>query len=269
VTFTANATCSGTANYQFWILAPGGVWTKGQDYGTSNTFAWTSPTTTGTYMVEVLVRNSGAAEDAYDNYFRNSSYVLGLCDTPTLGTGAASSPYASGSGAITLTASGSCAGGTQFRFYYKDTAGNWNLIQDYSSSNTATWNADYRAGAYTLLAEIRPTGSSIIYVTYIYLPFSLSGCGPATLTSDKNSPQVAGTTVTFTANATCSGTANYQFWILAPGGVWTKAQDSASNTFIWNSPTTAGSYLVEVLVRNSGAAEDPYDNYFRVTYTLS
>ena len=269
VTFTANATCSGTANYQFWVLPPGGVWTKGQDYGPSNTFAWTSPLTVGTYEVEVLVRNSGAAEDAYDNYFRINSYVLGLCNTPTLSTGAASSPYASGSGAITLTATGTCAGSTQFQFYYQDTAGVFHLIQAYSGSNTATWNADYTAGSYSLLVEIRPGGSTASYVTYLFLPFSLSGCGMPTLTSDKASPQAAGTTVTFTANATCSGTANYQFWVLPPGGVWTKAQDGPSNTFAWTSPLTVGTYEVEVLVRNSGAAEDAYDNYFRVAYLIT
>jgi hypothetical protein len=270
VHWTATATCSGTPQFQFYIRSPAGVWTLAQDWGASNTFAWTSPTTTGTYLVEVLVRNSGAAEELYD-YYLSVPFTLGLCNAPTLSAGAASSPYASGSGAITLTATGTCAGGTQYQFYFEDPSSVWHLIgAGYSSSTTATWNADYRAGTYTLLVEIRPVGSIATYVSYTKVPFTLTGCGVPTLTSDLASPQVAGTTVHWTATATCSGTPQFQFYIRSPAGVWTLAQDwGASNTFAWTSPTTTGTYLVEVLVRNSGAAEDPYDNYVSVAYLLS
>ncbi|TMC96546.1 MAG: hypothetical protein E6J05_14020, partial [Chloroflexi bacterium] len=75
--------------------------------------------------------------------------VVGSCNTPTLTT-SAPSPYPSGSGPIQLTASGQCGGGTEFWFLYKDPSTGWHTIgSGYSTSNTAIWNADYRAGGYT------------------------------------------------------------------------------------------------------------------------
>src|SRR5258705_68841 len=55
----------------------------------------------------------------------------------------------------------------------------------------------------------------------------------------------------------------------AAAGVWSIVQPwGASNTFTWTPPATAGDYVIEVLVRNTGANEDPYDAYIDVPYTL-
>jgi len=265
VTFTASATCSGTATFSFYVLSPGGVWSNPQGYSTNNTFVWVSPTTTGTYLVEVLARNSGAVEDPYDSFSAIPNYMLGLCSAATLNTSAASN-YPSGSGPITLTGGGHCAGGTEFQFYYQDLAGGFHLIQAYSVTTTAPWPADFKAGTYPLLVELRPTGSSAAYVTFLYKPFTLTGCSAPNLAPDKASPQVGGTVVTFTATVTCTGTPSYSFWVLSPSSVWTNAQPyGASSTFAWSSPTAPGAYLVEVLVRNNGANEDPYDSFFAIT----
>src|SRR5438445_381721 len=99
--------------------------------------------------------------------------VVGSCNTPTLTT-SAPSPYPSGSGPIQLTASGQCGGGTEFWFLYKDPSTGWHTIgSGYSTSNTAIWNADYRAGGYTFEVDIRPVGSTAAWVAYYDLPFTL------------------------------------------------------------------------------------------------
>ena len=200
----------------------------------------------------------------------NSGVVQGLCTVPTLSTGAASSPYASGSGAITLTATGSCSGGTQYEFFYKDTSSTWHLIgSGYGASNSATWKADYKAGSYTLLVEIRPVGSTASYITYTTIPFTLTGCGLPTLSALPASPQVAGTTVNWTGTVTCTGTPQYSFFVKSPAGVWSLGQNwGPSNKFAWISPATTGAYTIDVEVRNAGANEDVYDNYITATYTL-
>jgi P2-related tail formation protein len=267
VHWTASVTCSGVPQYEFYVRT-GGAWSIVQPWGASNTFTWNSPSTAGAYAVEVDVRNAGANEDQYDSY-TDVNYSLLTCNTPSLSTSGAS-PYASGSGPITLTASGQCGGGTQFEFEWRDLHNVWHVLGNgYGSSNTAVWNADYRAGNYILEVDIRPVGSNVPWVTYYDLPFTLSGCGVPSLTSDVASPQTAGTTVHWTASASCSGTPQYLFYVRA-GGVWTIAQNwGASNTFTWTSPTTPGSYVVEVEVRNTGANEDDYDNYTDVPYNLS
>ncbi len=271
VTWTATVTCTGTPQYQFYVKSPAGVWTLAQPWGASDTFVWTSPITTGAYSVEVWVRNLGANDDLYDNYTL-VPYTLGLCSVPTLSTGAATTPYASGSGAITLTATGNCAGVTQFEFFYKDPGAVWHLIgSGYGASPTAPWNADFKAGNYTLQVEIRPVGSLASYVTYTSIPFTLTGCGLPTLTPTPAGPQPHATSISWQATVTCTGTPEYQFYVKSPAGVWTLVQPwGASDTFgPWTSHAAPGTYVVQVWVRNTGATEDLYDNFVSVSYTLT
>jgi hypothetical protein len=271
VRWTASVSCTGTPQYLFYVRTPAGAWSIAQNWGASNTFTWNTPATDGAYLVQVNVRNAGANEDPSGDNNTAVTYNLSSCSTPTLSTSAAS-PYVSGSGPIMLTATGQCGGGTQFEFYYKDPSTGWHVIGNgYGSSNTAFWNADYSAGSYLLEVDIRPVGSSASWVTYYDLPFTLSGCGVPSLTPDLPSPQSPGTTVRWTASASCTGTPQYLFYVRTPDGVWTIAQNwSASNTFTWSTPPAGGSYLVQVNVRNAGANEDPSgDNNTAVAFTLT
>src|SRR4029077_17159839 len=161
------------------------------------------------------------------------------------------------------------AGGAQYEFWYQDPAAAFHLIgSGYGAATTAQWSADFKAGSYNLLVEVRPLGSTANYVSYKFLAFTLSGCGAPTLGPDKTSPQVAGTQVTWTSVRTCSGAANYKFCIQSPAGGFAQARDwNATNTFLW-TPTTAGTYHVQVWVRNDGALNDLYDNYTTMPFTL-
>jgi hypothetical protein len=319
-----------------------GVWSTPQDWSASTTLSWLTPSTRGSYLVMVLVRNSGAANDAYDNY-KAVPFVVGLCTTPGMDTGISASPYATGSGAVTFTAYGSCQGGVEYRWLYRDTSLVWHSLSGYVAGNTVSWKADYKPGAYWIEVRTRPVGSSVAYVTFRNLTFSLTGCGAASLTSDPPTSAPNGTTVNWTASASCSGTPEYKFLVRssycgAPanpwtynlcgggtikfppttfcsyfhciasfwqstngyvalcmdgkyshsggvsgacsshGGVrqplyngfWTVGQNwSASATFDWASPLHRGPFVIEVLVRNSGALDDPYDHYKAVSYSLT
>jgi hypothetical protein len=61
ITLTGTSTCPATPTYKFWVRPPAGSWMVVQSYGTTNTFTWT-PATTGTYYLEVDVRNQNSAE---------------------------------------------------------------------------------------------------------------------------------------------------------------------------------------------------------------
>jgi hypothetical protein len=65
MTWTATAT-GGTAplEYEFWLSGPGVDWVVIQPYSLSSTLLWT-PSATGTYRIQVGVRNSGSTA-AYD-----------------------------------------------------------------------------------------------------------------------------------------------------------------------------------------------------------
>ena len=78
----------------------------------------------------------------------------------------------------------------------------------------------------------------------------------------QDQPQLAGTPVQWNATATCTGTPEFSFFVKSPAGVWTTIQNwGPLATVIWSSPTTKGTYTVDVQVRNQGANEDVYDNY--------
>ena len=271
VNWTADATCTGAGKeFKFTVRTPTAVTTTAQDWSATATFPWATPSTLGTYTITVYARNVNATNDTTGDVAKAVAFVVGLCTTPTLGTGAATSPYTSGSGDITLTGLASCKTATQYQFRYKDTVNVWHTIRVYNTTPTATWHADFKAGTYVLEVQARPTGSIAAYVTYKDLTFVLTGCGVPALTSDLASPQIRAATITFIASATCSGTPQYRFLVKAPGALTSVvARDWGSDTFVWNSPAVAGTYTITVLARNTGAAEDAGDASKAIAYKLS
>ncbi len=89
------------------------------------------------------------------------------------------------------------------------------------------------------------------------------------LTSNVASPQVAGTTVTFSAVAS-GGLAPYQFkWWVLEGSTWKVGQDwGTSATFNWR-PTTAGDYMVAVWARNKGVKANASEALAQVSYKVT
>ena len=126
-------------------------------------------------------------------------------------------------------------------------------------------------------------GSSDPYEGYTTTPFVVSSyadtpCsgGDGNLSPSPSGAAQVGDTVTLTMSATCSGTAEYQFWMAAPGADWTIVQDYATddssmspNSYSWDTTgLTAGEYQVGVWVRNQGSSSD-YETYDLQVYTLA
>jgi len=61
ILLTGSASCLGTPQYRFWIKSPGGAWVMVRDYDTNANYGWVSPSTAGTYGVEVDVRDQGGS----------------------------------------------------------------------------------------------------------------------------------------------------------------------------------------------------------------
>src|SRR6266542_2060366 len=93
-------------------------------------------------------------------------------------------------------------------------------------------------------------------------------CSGVTLTSSSPS-QATGGSVTFSAATSGCPNPVYRFWIQPPGGAWSIKQDySSAATFAWSGTGHAGSYGVEVDVRD--ASENvSYDAVKNVTYQLN
>lgn len=182
---------------------------------------------------------------------------------------------------LNLTASGAtCAGGqtAEYRFAYMR-EGTTTVVQTraYGTSPTFAWNTTgLPGGSYQVLVYARAVGTTVAYDSIGYLsPNFLVGnvCNNVTaFTASPNSPQPAGTQVTLTAAATCTGGANaeYRYAYRPPG--------SANFVFIggygpatqnWNTTgLPSGSYLLIVYARAVGNLSTSESSRYGASYQL-
>jgi hypothetical protein len=267
VTFTAAAT-GGQAPYQFkWWVHDGAAWTVAQNWSASATLTW-RPTTAGSYLVAVWGRNSGVEADA-SQAMAQVAYTITTAPAPPAPqalaisslTSNVASPQTSGT---TVTFTAAATGGQapyQFKWWVHDGAA-WTVAQNWSASATLAWRPT-TAGTYLVAVWGRNSGvevdasQAMAQVTYtITTGAPIQPLAITSFTSSVASPQAAGTTVTFSATAT-GGEAPHQFkWWVYDGSTWTPLQNwSTSATFTWR-PTSPGSYIVAVWVRNNGVRAD-------------
>src|SRR5437762_1422854 len=207
-----------------------------QDWSSSATFAWT-PATMNSYTVEVWARSAGNNADAYEAY-KDIAYTVSAAQPLSFSATTAdkASPQATGT---TITFTANASGGTspyQYKWWLKS-GSTWSMVQDWSSSATFAWTPG-TANSYTVEVWGRSAGNNAdTYEAYKDLAYTTTVGTPLTFsatTTDKASPQAAGTTITFTANAS-GGTAPYQYkWWVKNGSTWSMVRDwSTSATFAW------------------------------------
>jgi hypothetical protein len=120
--------------------------------------------------------------------------------------------------------------------------------------------------AYNTAGALSPYSNEVF--TTPNQPLTVTG-----LTSNKMSPQPAGTSILFTAIAS-GGTSPYQFkWWIENGGTSTIGQQwSTSSTFTWTPTTPGASYAIRVWARNSGSTADAPANpgaSLSMTFTIT
>jgi hypothetical protein len=135
----------------------------------------------------------------------------------------------------------------------------WTVGQSWSASNTFRWRPPF-PGSYTVQVWVRSAGSTNTLDAWRNATASVAVPTALTVTAIAPSPAAvsAGTQVTWTAAAAGgTGPYTYQFWLF-DGEQWTLAQDwSATNTWSFR-PAAAGTYNVQVWVRNAGSGSQ-YD----------
>jgi len=262
ITFTAvGIGVTGNYEYKFWFKK-NGVWNMVRDYSTTPTWTWnTIGAPAGTYDIMVHARNVGSI--ASFETARSYNYIL-VANPPATGVTLIpdiKTPQLIGNSTISFTAGGSGGSGNyEYKFWLR-TGGVWNSVQEYTTTNTWTWNTNGApAGSYEVEVYIRNVGSiapheafnSITYVLVADMP-----ANGATLAPSMPSPQLTGNNnIIFTAGGTGgSGNYEYRFW-LKSNGVWSQVQAySTANTWTWNTAGAgAGTYGVQVYVRNIGSS---------------
>lgn len=165
---------------------------------------------------------------------------------------------------LVWTATGACHGAAQYRFVMQNSVGVWTVVQEWSSSNTYTWDTTgLPLGFYDLQVWVRdqPFSSYQAYVGKAIMLNDAPSCTGGTLVTDR-SPRyfVTGEVSHWTATANCGGTPRYKFWVLEPGAnSYVVAQDwSSKNTFDLDTTGKAIGYgYVSVWITNAAF----YNNY--------
>ncbi len=252
ITLTTSATCTGTPEYQFWELPPGGAWTLVRPYASSATFAWnTTGAAYGNYSFTVGARNAGTTIASEST--ASISYSLTSCISAAVSTDKAT-PQPTGS-LLTLSASATCVSSPQYRFSIQSPSGVLATAQDFGSATTYKWSAGGPAGIYTLQVDAKQSTAPASTVSTARTIFELTACTGSALVTSPSSPQEPGPTVLLTGSAGCQGAPQYRFWIHKPDGTVGVVQDySPAATYNWNTKGLAyGQYGLRVDVRNTGS----------------
>jgi len=157
LTFTAAAN-GGTPPYEYrWYLWNGSTWSLGQPWSAGNTFTWT-PSATGSYQVQVWVRNNGTTADTPEAWGGLGVQVTnGVPLTLTSLTANKPSPQPVGT-ALTFTVTGT-GGVTPYQYKWWIWNGStWSLGRDWATGNTFTWTPT-ATGTYSIQVWARNNGA--------------------------------------------------------------------------------------------------------------
>jgi hypothetical protein len=275
ITFSASAAGCPDPLFQFWILPPGATtWQVAQPYSTAASFTWgTVGLTTGRYLYSVWARNTSSpgatcsSLGCNDAYQPGATYFLGAPCTSVTDTPSPSPPQLAGT-RVTFSAASTRCPNPLYQFWILPPGSTtWQVVQPYSVASIFTWNTTGLApGLYLYTAWAKDAnspgqncgslGCNDAYMSAPAYDLTRQTCTSVTDAAAPPSPQISGSTVTFTATSTSCPHPLYQFWLLPPGtSTWKILQAySTATTYAWNtSGLAAGSYLYAAWARDASS----------------
>jgi hypothetical protein len=208
-----------------------------------------------------------------DSACSGSTCVTSTCGTVT---GSASpSPGSTGVGqTVTLAGNATCtSGGAEYRYWVYPPGGAWTMVHDWTASSYSWPTAGLTPGNYTIEIDAKQAGSFGDAESYALFSETLQAASACTSVTASAGPpgQAAGSGVTITALASCSGggTAEYRYWVMPAGGSWVIFQDYSPSTtanFIGDSTST---YRFEIDTHASGNGNASYDSWTEVDYAYT
>jgi hypothetical protein len=164
-----------------------------------------------------------------------------------------------GAGTTVTWTTGASGGVGPLQYQYSaqlQSTGVWTVVRAYAPAATGAWVVPQQ-GTFTVRVEVRragSTGAAEATASVANLTANTSAPSIPFFTADRPFPIPPGTTVNWTAVAGGTGPLEYAYWTQLNGGTWVLAQAySLSQTFAW-TPSTAGTYAVDVGVRPVGNA---------------
>ena len=256
VKLSVKAKGNGILKYKFIIKDSKGNWYLLRDYGTSNTYNWTTGAIGDkTLYVDVKDENGQVVRKSMNYIVKEkilapeiSSFISDKASPQVSGTTVNLSVKAKGTGTL------------QYKFLIKDASGNWFVIQDYSSSNIAVWKAS-KTGNKTLYVDVKDSNGQ---VTRKSMSYTITAAAPTvtSFTADKKSSQASGIQLLLMAQATGEGELQYKFLVKDASGNWFVIQDySSSNIAVWKASKTGNKTLYVDVKDSNGQVTRKSMNY--------
>jgi hypothetical protein len=272
IDFTASSTACNSPEYAFMVKAPGGRWSVPYSYGGA-TWTWnTTGRAPGIYQVQVWARQkgSGNAADAY----AITTYTLGVGGCQNAGLAPlAPSPQVPGT-QVTFQASSTGCLSPQYQFWLMPPGGTWISVQAYSpNSQWVLDSSKYPSGNFQVSVWVRQAGSASLHESYFGLSYwihAAGGCVVTALDPSVASPQIAGASVTFTAQSNGCTANQYKFWLKPPGGSWGVVQPyGAVPTWTWNTATYGSGFYQVIVWEGSSTTPNAFESSAMVSFVLT
>ncbi len=162
IKLTATASGTGKLQYKFLVRDDKNNWYVLKNYSTSNTVIWNAGVSGNKRLYVDVKDETGKVVRKSINYTINSkTLVINKFSTDL------QLPQVQGA-KIKLTANASGIGKLQYKFLVSDDKNNWYVIQNYSTSNTAIWNAK-ACGNKKLHVDVKDENGNVLRKTIEYV----------------------------------------------------------------------------------------------------
>ncbi len=278
--------------YRFFLRGPStsGFWVDQTGWSKNNRWIWrTDSFDVGYSEILVAVRDGKhAGASGSDDYDMSGFTIVNLNQPPVITSLASSmtSPQAIGATVWWKATSSDPEGNAVFyRYWLKgpSTGYAWKLMRDWSTDPNWMWTTSAAdAGTSEVSVQVKDGlhSGTVGWDDDVGALFTVLKANQppvlVTLTPDKASSQVAGTTIKWTAKASDSDRdqVNYKFWLKGPstGNAWKVVQDwSTKNQWTWTSSgTDNGAYTIYVYVRDGKHnPSTSYDAALGASYQLT
>ena len=234
------------------------------DYSSTKSVNWTA-TTEGTYTVKVTAKDTVGKIDTATKQVVIEKEIIQI--NPLIITSfstSLTSPRKAGT-PITLSASGTGEGEVSYKFTVSDGT-TTTTVKNFSTTGSAVWTPT-KAGTYKVIVAIKDSTTRVVYRSTSYTITAAESVVVSKITTDKVSPQVAGTPIKITATAVSSqgSPLTYKFTVHEGLlGFKTIKDYSSLNSATW---TPTGSGLCTIVVE----AKDALGNraFNTLTYNIS
>jgi hypothetical protein len=263
------ASLTGPLLYKWFVSNDGVSWRTIGSWTTSNQFTWTPVEANPNYRVSVWVKR---ASNPADEREVSTERPFAITASNTTATPASSlalttnvpSPQPPGSPIVWTASPTGGSGAMVYRWFVSSNNGaSWSAIGSWSPSNQFTWTPTAVGQGYRVSAWVkRASNPADEREASAERPFTIAQTSTpvssVTLSTNLAAPQMAGSSIVWTATATGgTGSIVYKWFVSNDGASWSAAGSwTASNQFTWTPAVANQNYRVSVWAKRASNPAD-------------